>query len=391
MDLNMNMTLFSDLSFFICLAIACIPAIIIGALEKPLRCYGFAVSIIFVYLSMGHSLPALIFLGIFLAWEYIEAKVYLIVRQKWGRNARLYWVFLILSILPLCLNKYLPGSNAGFSVFGFLGISYMTFKSAQVIIQIYDGQIREVGLFPYLYMDVFFPVITSGPIDRSERFKKDMYSVPSKTEYLNQAGTGVEKILQGMVYKIVFAAVFWDLLQKYGTGKNVAGYIIYMYLYGLYLFFDFAGYSLMAVGASYIFGIRTPDNFRRPYVALDIKDFWDRWHISLSTWFRDFVFSRVTMDLMRTRKFKSHLVIASIAFFINMGVMGLWHGTAVCYILYGLYHGALLSATEIYQKKSAFYKNHRNNKAFQVLEWAVTFHLVLFGFLIFSGHLFGAA
>ena len=386
-----SIALFSDLSFFICLGLACIPAIILGVMEKPLRYYGFAVSLIFVFLSMGHNVPALIFLGIFLAWEYIEARVYLIVRQKIGRNGRLYWLFLILSILPLCLNKYLPKTSEGFSVFGFLGISYMTFKSAQVIIQIYDGQIKKVGLFPYLYMDVFFPVITSGPIDRSERFKEDCYKVLPKPEYLNLAGNGVEKILQGMVYKIVFAAIFWDLLQKYGMGESVGGYIIYMYLYGLYLFFDFAGYSLMAVGASYIFGIVTPDNFNKPYLALDIKDFWDRWHITLSHWFRDFVFSRVTMDLMRTRKFKSHLVIASIAFFINMGVMGLWHGTAVYYILYGLYHGALLSLTEVWQKKSAFYKNHKNNKAFQVLEWAVTLHLVLFGFLIFSGHLFGVA
>ena len=381
------MALFTDLSFFLTLAAACIPAIILGVLEKPLRYYGFAVSVLFVFLAMGHNLPALIFLGIFLAWEYIEARVYLVVRKKWKRNGKLYWLFLILSILPLCLNKYLPKTSAGFSVFGFLGISYMTFKSAQVIIQIYDGQIKEVGLFPYLYMDIFFPVITSGPIDRSERFREDCYRVPNRIEYLSLAGTGVEKILQGMVYKIVFAAIFWDLLQKYGMGGSVGSNIIYMYLYGGYLFFDFAGYSLMAVGASYIFGIQTPDNFNKPYLALDIKDFWDRWHITLSHWFRDFIFSRVTMDLMKTRKFKSHLVIATIAFFINMGVMGLWHGTALCYIVYGLYHGALLSLTEIYQKKSNFYKAHKNNKAFQFGEWVLTLHLVLFGFLIFSGHI----
>jgi len=171
----------------------------------------------------------------------------------------------------------------------------------------------------------------------------------------------------------------------FGMTSDLKAALIYMYTYGAYLFFDFAGYSLMAIGISYIFGIRMPDNFRFPFISKDIKEFWDRWHITLSHWFRDFVFSRITMNLIRHRVFKNKLTTASVAFIINMGLMGLWHGLTIYYIMYGLYHGILLSLTEIFQKKSKFYKKHKKDRMFILFEWFITFNLVMFGFFIFSG------
>ena len=100
------------------------------------------------------------------------------------------------------------------------------------------------------------------------------------------------------------------------------------------------------------------------FISIDIKDFWDRWHITLSHWFRDFVFSRFMMASIRGKWFKDKLTGACIGFMINMLLMGLWHGLSLSYILYGLYHGVLLAITEVYQKKSK---------------------LVMFGFFIFSG------
>ena len=234
---------------------------------------------------------------------------------------------------------------------------------------------------------IFFPVITSGPIDRSQRFQDDIYRSIPRDEYLNMAGIGIFKIVLGMVYKIVIAAGIYQLMIRLGNGTDLKTTFLYMYTYGFYLFFDFAGYSLMAVGASYLFGVKTPDNFNKPFLSVDIKDFWDRWHITLSHWFRDFVFSRVTINLMRSRKFKSRLTIAVIAFFINMGLMGVWHGTEPYYIMYGLYHGLLLSVTEVYQKKSRFYKSHRKDKWYRLVSGIITFQLVMFGFFIFSGRI----
>ena len=161
--------------------------------------------------------------------------------------------------------------------------------------------------------------------------------------------------------------------------------IAYAYAYCFYLFFDFAGYSLMAVGTSYILGIRTPDNFKYPFISVDIKDFWNRWHITLSYWFRDFVFSRFIMQSIKKKWFKKRLNGAAAGFIVNMLIMGLWHGLTSYYILYGLYHGVLLALTEFYQKKSKFFAKYKDKVPYKIVSWFVTINAVMFGFLIFSG------
>ena len=152
------------------------------------------------------------------------------------------------------------------------------------------------------------------------------------------------------------------------------------------MFFDFAGYSLMAVGTGYILGIRVPDNFNKPFISIDMKDFWDRWHISLSHWFRDFVFSRFMIFAIKGKKFKNRLNAASAGFIVNMLVMGIWHGLSWDYIIYGLYHGILLAVTERIQKKQ-WYKQNHSKLWFKLSSWFLTLNLVMFGFLIFSGYL----
>ncbi len=379
------MQLFVDNSFFVCLILLSIPAFLLGFFERRICVYGLLVSLFFIWCSMGANKAALFFLITYLAGEYLLALAFLKIRAKTGRKRSIYYIFLLLSILPLCLNKFVSPLAGGIHIFGFLGISYMTFKTAQVIIQIYDEQIDSVRVFEYLYLMIFFPAITSGPIDRSERFKKDIRQIPTRADYLEMAGQGVYKILLGVLYKNVLGAAFYQLMQWYGMKVTLKSGLIYMYTYGFYLFFDFAGYSLMAIGAAYIFGVKMPENFNKPFLSLDMKDFWDRWHITLSHWFRDFVFSRITMDIMKTRLIKNRLVIASIVFFINMGIMGFWHGSEPHYIAYGLYHGFLLSLTEVYQKKSKFYKKHKKETWFKCVEWFITFHLVMIGFFLFSG------
>lgn len=158
-------------------------------------------------------------------------------------------------------------------------------------------------------------------------------------------------------------------------------------LYLIYLFFDFAGYSAMAVGTSYLLGIKTPDNFNKPFLSVDIKDFWNRWHITLSSWFRDFIFTRFMVDSARKKRFSNRLTGASVGLILNMLIMGVWHGLEGHYILYGLYHGILLAVVEVYQKKSKFYKKYRNNKCYVVCSWFINLNIVMLGFLIFSGYL----
>lgn len=381
------MQMFADHSFFAWLIVMTIPAFILGVFEKPIKYYGMFASLVFLWLALGHNTVALTYLIVFCLLEYTIIQIYLQLRLGGNRSKVLYWLFLLLSIAPLATYKVLALVGNPWHIFGFLGISYMTFKVAQMIIEIYDGIIKKVSPFEYAYLLLFFPTITSGPIDRSRRFSKDLNRKIPRSEYLELAGTGLYKILLGMVYKTVIASVLYFLMKQYGMEKDMTGVLIYYYTYGFYLFFDFAGYSLMAVGTGYLFGIKVPDNFNRPFISRDINDFWNRWHITLSHWLRDYVFSRVTMSLMRTGLRKRRLTIASIAFMTNMLLMGFWHGLTSYYILYGLYHGVLLTLFEIIRTRSGLYRKYSKEKWFIIIEWALTLHLVLFGFFIFSGRL----
>ena len=165
--------------------------------------------------------------------------------------------------------------------------------------------------------------------------------------------------------------------------KTLFNIISYMYAYTLYLFFDFAGYSLFAIGTGYILGIKVPENFNKPFISKDMKEFWTRWHISLSRWFGDYIFSRFVLNSMRKKRFKSRFTASHVAQILTMFVMGLWHGLTVYYILYGLYQGIALVLTDIYQRKSKFYKKYKKNKVFNCIQVVVTFHIVSFGMLLF--------
>ena len=383
------MTLMGSLYFFLWAAVLMIPAIVIGIKEKPIRYYGFFVTLVFVILATVDSPVSMMYLALYCVFEFILVKVSLYIRGKNLKRKGMLLLLVMLSLTPLITFKI--SGIMGASIFGFLGISYLTFKSLQMILEIYDGLIDHVKIFDFLYFMLFFPCITSGPIDRSRRFTSDLYNIRPKDEYLELVGKGLFKIMLGMVYKFVLASVFYQGMTYLGSaiaGTDWTGStLIYMYCYGFYLFFDFAGYSLMAVGIGYIFGIITPDNFNKPLISTDMKDFWDRWHITLSHWFRDFVFSRFMMASIRGKWFRNKLTGATLGFMINMTLMGIWHGLEWCYILYGVYHGILLSLTEIYQKKSKFYKKNKKKKWYLLISKVITFNLVMFGFLIFSGRL----
>lgn len=377
---------YSGLFFFYIVALILLPAVILGINGKSIRRYGFFANlIIIVILFGGQKLQAISLLAFYLG-ELILVKTYLYIRPKFNQRWIL-WIFVVFSILPLILVKasHLFTQRA----IGFLGVSYLTFKSVQILIETYDGLIKEMGLFEFTYFLLFFPTISSGPIDRSRRFKADIYKKLTKEEYQNYLKEGVWKIFNGAAYKFIFGAListYW--MNKVPEQHSLINTLSYMYSYSLYLFFDFAGYSLMAIGVSNILGVSSPINFNLPFISRDIKDFWNRWHISLSTWFRDFIYTRFVMTSMKKKWFKSRYTGSYIGYMLTMGTMGIWHGSEIYYIIYGLYHGILIIATDIFQRKSKWYKKASKSEGWNVVFTFITFNLICFGFLIFSGYLF---
>ena len=370
---------FEGLSFFMTLGFILIIAFIMNVFQKSTYYLSLVFSTLMVYFVFAENPMHLgSIIGYVLAGYIL---MHLSVKFKEHKKTMILMIFL--AGLPLVLVKVLAVFKI--SGLGFLGISYMTFKLIQIIIEIYDGLIEKpMGPLDYVHFLLFFPALSSGPIDRSRRFLEDWKKQRTKDEYLELAGTGLFRLVLGLFYKLVISGMVFQQM-TYIRYKDFSFFVIYMYLYTAYLFFDFAGYSLMAVGASNILGIETPMNFNVPFISVDIKDFWNRWHITLSTWLRDFVFSRIVMRFMRKKIFKKRLTTAMVAYMINMTFMGFWHGITLNYIAYGFYHGILMAAFEWYQKKSKFYKKNKNKTWYKVISWIITMHLVMFGFLIFSG------
>lgn len=370
---------FEGLSFFMTLGFILIIAFIMNVFQKSTYYLSLVFSTLMVYFVFAEN-P--MHLGSIIGYVLVGyILMHLSVKFKEHKKTMILMIFL--AGLPLVLVKVLAVFKI--SGLGFLGISYMTFKLIQIIIEIYDGLIEKpMGPLDYVHFLLFFPALSSGPIDRSRRFIEDWKKQRTKDEYLELAGTGLFRLVLGLFYKLVISGIVFQQMTSIRY-KDFSFFVIYMYLYTAYLFFDFAGYSLMAVGASNILGIETPMNFNIPFISVDIKDFWNRWHITLSTWLRDFVFSRIVMRFMRKKIFKKRLTTAMVAYMINMTFMGFWHGITLNYIAYGFYHGILMAAFEWYQKKSKFYKKNKNKTWYKVISWIITMHLVMFGFLIFSG------
>ncbi|KPU42798.1 peptidoglycan O-acetyltransferase [Oxobacter pfennigii] len=377
---------YSGLYFFYILSIAFIPLILLGLKGKPIKKYGMIMNLFMLLLLFGGSKIQTVCLVLFYSGQLVLIRGYIYLRRKY-ESIWLMRILVALSILPLVLVKASPYFTSW--TIGFLGISYVTFKSVQMIIEIHDGLIKEFSIWDFTYFLLFFPSISSGPIDRSRRFMEDINKTFTKDEYKRYLDEGIRKIFYGAAYKFIFSAListYW--MAKIPEAKSILNTINYMYAYSLYLFFDFAGYSLLAVGTSHILGVNTPENFDKPFISKDIKDFWNRWHISLSFWFRDFIYTRFVMRALKKKWFKSRYTASYIGYIITMGVMGIWHGTEIHYILYGLYHALLIISTDFFQRKSSWYKKNKNNEGFNYLSTAVTFNLVCFGFLIFSGYLF---
>ena len=373
------MSYFEGNEFFFFLILALVIGFIINYLGKRTEYYILALSLIFAIVIYGKNSLMLSYLIGFIIYQYILV----MIAQK-TQDVKHLRILVFLSIVPLIINKVFALTH--WHLLAFIGISYMSFKTIQIMIEISDGLIKEkISIIDYIQFLLFFPTVSSGPIDRSRRFMVDIKEQMPRDEYLELAGVGVYRVVLGLLYKVVLSTYSYHYLVLLTNTGTVIYSIKYMYLYTLYLFFDFAGYSLMAVGSSNILGVQTPMNFNKPFLSIDIKDFWNRWHITLSTWLRDFVFSRVFMEATKKKRFKKRLNTAMYAYMVNMLLMGFWHGLTISYIVYGAYHGILMAGFEYYQKKSKFYKKNKNKVWYKVCSWFITINLVIIGLYIFSG------
>ena len=386
---------YTDFLYFGISLYALVPAAIFGLLRRFWRTWAALATVFMLVVQYSGiakdnawRLNGLVLVLSYAVAQWLVAALFLGVRRR-GTSRPWFYVSIFLGLLPLLAAKYASIAGLDYPLV-FVGLSYVTFRSLDVLIGIHDGVITQLDPLRYLVFLLFFPTISSGPIDRYRRFSEDWSRTRSLEQVLQDMDGGIHRIFTGFLYKFVLAALikqYW--MDPISQGIGILPVASYMYAYTFYLFFDFAGYSAFAVGFSYLLGIRTPENFNRPFLSRDIRDFWNRWHMSLSFWFRDHIYNRFIFAAIKGRWFRSNQLASTVGYLLTMGLMGLWHGTSPHFLVYGLYHGVLLAAT------AAFDRAHKGNRLLNDPRWPwrlastlLTFHLIALSLLIFSGHLF---
>jgi D-alanyl-lipoteichoic acid acyltransferase DltB (MBOAT superfamily) len=246
-----------------------------------------------------------------------------------------YLNFFIASFVSLV---HLPPSNLLLNVILPVGISFFTFEGVAYLTDVYRRDLPAVrNVVDFALFVSFFPHLIAGPIIRPGNFFPQAEAPAALTKA--EVSWGLMQIFKGLVKKIVFADFFGPVAdacfgQHPYSGMTVAP-LFGLLAFSLQIYFDFAGYTDIARGCAMLLGYRFPPNFERPYLARDVVEFWKRWHISLSTWLRDYLYIPLGGNRLGTSRTYLNLMIV-------MGLGGLWHGASWNFLIWGLYHGTLL-------------------------------------------------
>lgn len=304
------------------------------------------------------------------------------------KRKRLLLVSLVVNLGILAIFKYynffIDSTHAMFQALGLdiplayhqlllpVGISFYTFQTLSYTIDIYRNNLKpETSFVKFSVFVSFFPQLVAGPIVRAKDFLPQI-NLPTQIDIKN-INIGLSLIFIGLFKKIIVADLLAYLIvdEVFSNPSAFSSWdlLVSLYAYTFQIYCDFSGYSDIAIGVALLLGFNLPTNFNRPYISQNPSDFWRRWHISLSSWLRDYLY----ISLGGNRG-KSWFVARNL--FITMLLGGLWHGAAWNFILWGAFHGLILILTRSFVVESRF-------GAKMVLKILFNFHLIIFGWLLF--------
>ncbi len=272
-----------------------------------------------------------------------------------------------------------------------LGISFYTFQTISYTIDVYRGVIKPIDRFPtFLAYVMFWPQLVAGPILRCGEVVPELLA--RRRFRIDDFAIGVQRIVQGLFKKVVLADSLAPMVdywfEQSQAGLTAIDVWVACFLFGFQIYFDFAGYSDIAIGSARLLGIRFPENFDWPYLARSPRDFWKRWHISLSAWIRDYLYVPLTGRRYQVSSRDGIAVAArgrvgyrqAWALMLTWCIMGLWHGAAWTFVVWGLYHGSLVLAYRLTPWL------RRLPERFPRLGWLVMLAAVMLGWLPFRAH-----
>lgn len=346
---------------------------------------GYLLLVSYLLYIQWEPMHALILLGVTVV-TYFSA----LYMEKTERPKLILFLGVFLSLLPLAFFKYFGFVNESIreflSLFGLnfqlrglnwaipVGISFFTFQALGYLWDVYyRRQQAERDFLTYALFVSFFPSILSGPINKASLIIPQLKSLRPYFDYAKAVG-GLKLLLWGMFMKVAVAdrtALYVDTVLPNYMHYSGLSCLAASLLYSIQIYADFAGYSLMAIGVGKVLGFELAENFRRPYFAVSITEFWHRWHISLSTWLRDYVY--IPLGGSRCSRLRNYWNI-----FVTFLVSGVWHGANWTFVLWGCLHGIC----QIVEKATGqqMCDNSRLVRGFRIL---VTFLLVNFAWIFF--------
>lgn len=221
-----------------------------------------------------------------------------------------------------------------------LGYSYLSFRLIHTLRDRQAGRLPGASLREYLIYLLFFPSYTAGPIDRFERFQKDLRAEQTPVE--DDFGEGMKRLILGLFKKFVLAdgLALMALNQTNAAQVRDSGWAWFLlYAYALQIFFDFSGYTDIAIGLGRILGFRLPENFKAPYLKTNLTLFWNNWHMTLTSWFRGYFFNPLTRTMRRSRLNLHPSLVLLIVQISTMILIGMWHGVSWNFLIWGVWHG----------------------------------------------------
>lgn len=292
-----------------------------------------------------------------------------------------YYNFITAAIADMMHSLGMSVSMVRFQLLLPVGISFYTFQALGYSIDVYRGKLSAERHFPtYALYVSFFPQLVAGPIERSTHLLPQ-FRERHAFNY-GQAMEGLRLMMWGYFMKLVVAdrcGLYVDAVFNNMPMHNGGSYLLASLLFPFQIYGDFAGYSLIAIGASRVMGFRLMDNFRRPYFSSSVGEFWHRWHISLSTWFRDYVY--IPLGGNRVSRCRNYLNLMA-----TFTLSGLWHGANWTFLFWGMFHGGLLCI-----EKRLGIGGHDYRGMSRLLHCLLTFVLVSLGWVLFRAGSVGEA
>ena len=293
---------------------------------------------------------------VFMVIAIVQGYVFGLLAEKFRdrpKRAKLcLWASAVVSLGLLGYCKYADFFISGFNTLTGLslpllhvalpiGISFYTFQILSYVIDVYRGDVTAqrnlIDLAAYVAM---FPQLIAGPI---VRYADIAPQLKQRTHTLADAACGARRFILGLSKKVLLANVLYELISTYKSSPETSVLFVWLYAaaYVLHLYFDFSGYSDMAIGLGRIFGFHFPENFDYPYISASVTEFWRRWHMSLGSWFRDYVYIPLGGNRVSRAKWFRNI-------FIVWLLTGLWHGAAWTFILWGLFFAVFLTAEKLW-------------------------------------------